>query len=72
MEVVPYFLSIIVTVVALYWSAAQFRRKPGTPLTGLFRYREAEQSYLARRTNMADPKGSASRASASATRSKPR
>ncbi len=48
MEVIPYFLSIIVTIIALYWSAAQFRRKPGTPISGLFRYREAGRSTRAR------------------------
>lgn len=48
MEVIPYFLSIIVTIIALYWSAGQFRRKPGTPITGLFRYREDGPSTRAR------------------------
>ena len=38
MEVVPYFLSIITTVVALYWSVREYRRKPGTPTPGIFRY----------------------------------
>lgn len=38
MEVVPYFLSIIATVVALYWSVREYRRKSDTPTLGIFRY----------------------------------
>ena len=38
MEVVPYFLSIIATVVALYWSVREYRRTSDTPTLGIFRY----------------------------------
>ncbi len=61
MEVVPYFLSIIVTAVAIYWSVREFRRKPGTPTTGFFRYHEVLPSSMAR-----------SKARAAATQIRPR
>ena len=38
MEVVPYFLSILATIVALYWSVREYRRTPDTPTIGIFRY----------------------------------
>ena len=44
MEVVPYFLTVMITVVAVYWSARQYRRKPGAPISGLFRYHEVLES----------------------------
>lgn len=48
MEVVPYFLSVIAVAVAFYWSAREYRRKPGTPTTGLFRYHEVLPAIAAR------------------------
>lgn len=48
MEVVPYFLSVIAVVVAFYWSAREYRRKPGKPTTGLFSYHEAPPDSVAR------------------------
>ncbi len=57
MEVIPYFLSIIVTVLAVYWSAAQFHRKPGTPMTGIFRYPEETRASAARSEPLAGGRG---------------
>jgi hypothetical protein len=48
MEVIPFFLSIIIVVLALYWSVREYRRKPGTPTYGLFRYHEVLDSSVAR------------------------
>lgn len=61
MEVVPYFLSIIAVVVAFYWSAREYRRKPGTPTTGLFSYHEARSDSVARLKAKAEDAASSGR-----------
>jgi hypothetical protein len=80
MEVVPYFLSIIVAVAALYWSAREYRRKPGTSISGLFRYQEALKSSLDRarlakvkttRANMAGIKAKAAQPALGPARTSP-
>ncbi len=48
MEVFPYFLSILVTVLAVYWSVREYRRKPGAPISGLFRYQEVLKASAVR------------------------
>lgn len=40
MEIFPYFFSVLLAALAIGWSTATARRKPGTPVSGLFRYRE--------------------------------
>ena len=48
MEVFPFFLSILVIIAALYWSARQHRRAPGEPISGLFRYQEPSNAASSR------------------------
>jgi hypothetical protein len=40
MEIFPYMFSVLLTALVLYWSRVTARRKPGTPVSGLFRYRD--------------------------------
>lgn len=41
MEILPYTIGVVLFTLAIYWSAANTAAKPGTPVFGLFRYREA-------------------------------
>jgi hypothetical protein len=43
MEVIPYTLGVVLFTFAVYWSAANMAATPGTPVFGLFRYRESTQ-----------------------------
>jgi hypothetical protein len=38
MEIFPYLFSVLLAVLVIYWSGANAARKPGSKLTGLFRY----------------------------------
>jgi hypothetical protein len=40
MEIFPYILSVLLTALVIRWSRAMAARKPGTPVSGLFRYRD--------------------------------
>lgn len=40
MDIFPYLLGVLLTVVAAYWFVANVRRPSGSPTTGLFRYHE--------------------------------
>lgn len=41
MEIGLYLLDTLLTTLLLYWCVTNSRRKPGTPVSGLFRYRDA-------------------------------
>lgn len=41
MEVIPYFIGVVLFVLLVYWSAANATAAPGEPSFGLFRYRES-------------------------------
>ncbi len=41
MEIFPYIFSVLITAWVIHWSRVMAARKPGTPLSGLFRYRES-------------------------------
>ncbi|MDR3415948.1 MAG: hypothetical protein P4L83_07170 [Nevskia sp.] len=40
MEIFPYIFSVLLTALVMRWSRLAAGRKPGTPLTGLFKYRD--------------------------------
>ena len=40
MEIFPYLFCVLLTALVLHWSRVMARRKPGTPVSGLFRYRD--------------------------------
>jgi hypothetical protein len=40
MEIFPYIFSVLLTALVMWWSRLAAGRKPGTPVTGLFRYRD--------------------------------
>jgi hypothetical protein len=40
MEIVPYIFSVLLTALVMRWSCLAVARKPGTPLSGLFAYRD--------------------------------
>ena len=40
MEIVPYLFSVLLTALVIHWSRVNAARKPGTPVAGLFRYRD--------------------------------
>jgi len=40
MEIFPYMFSVVLTALVLHWSRLAAGRRPGTPVTGLFRYRD--------------------------------
>jgi hypothetical protein len=40
MEIFPYIFSVLLTALVMRWSRLAAGRKPGTPVTGLFRYRD--------------------------------
>ena len=40
MEAAFYFIDVGITVLMLYWALKMSKRKPGTPITGFFAYRE--------------------------------
>jgi hypothetical protein len=39
-EIFPYIFSVLLTALVMRWSRVMGQRKPGTPITGLFRYRD--------------------------------
>ena len=39
MEIFPYMFSVLLTALVLHWSRLAAQGKPGTPVSGLFRYR---------------------------------
>jgi hypothetical protein len=39
-EIFPYIFSVLLTALVMWWSRTTAGRKPGTPVTGLFRYRD--------------------------------
>ena len=40
MEIFPYIFSVVLTALVIWWSRTMAARKPGEPVTGLFRYRD--------------------------------
>ncbi len=46
MDIFPYLLDVLLTVVAAYWFVVNMRREPGSPTTGLFRYHEILEQNL--------------------------
>ncbi len=40
MDIFPYLIDVLLTVVAAYWFVINTRRRSGSPTTGLFRYHE--------------------------------
>lgn len=40
MEIFPYIFSVLLTALVMRWSCLAAARKPGTPLSGLFTYRD--------------------------------
>ena len=40
MEIFPYMFSVLLTALVIHWSRVSAARKPGTRVTGLFRYRD--------------------------------
>ena len=47
MEISLYIVDAFIAVLLLYWMAKMGKRKPGTPLTGLFAYREEPAGKVA-------------------------
>jgi hypothetical protein len=50
MEIFPYIFSVLLTALVMRWSRLAAGRKPGTPVLGLFRYRDRPGKALARET----------------------
>jgi hypothetical protein len=62
MEIFPYLFSVLLAVLVIYWSGANAARKPGSKLTGLFRYYDTiAPSAPARRPGHARPPCATSR-----------
>jgi hypothetical protein len=40
MEIFPYIFSVLLTALVMHWSRLAAGRKPDTPVSGLFRYRD--------------------------------
>lgn len=40
MEIFPYILTVLLTALVIRWSRVMAARKPGEPISGLFRYRD--------------------------------
>jgi hypothetical protein len=40
MEIFPYILTVLLTALVIRWSRVMAARAPGTPISGLFRYRD--------------------------------
>ena len=40
MDIFPYLIDVLLTVIAAYWFVINTRRQSGSPTTGLFRYYE--------------------------------
>jgi hypothetical protein len=53
MEIFPYMLSVLLVALAIYWSGGNTTRKPGGPMSNLFRYRETRPTASSRRSRTA-------------------
>lgn len=51
MEILPYTIGVLMFAFVVYWSAANTPVAPGTPIFGLFRYREVERTLAVRPAN---------------------
>ncbi len=55
MEIIPYIFSVLLTTLVIRWSRVNAARKPGTKVSGLFRYRDSLARPVARGPKFAAP-----------------
>ena len=55
MEIFPYIFSVLLTALVIRWSRLHAADKPGTKVTGLFRYRDSLVRPTMRRSRFAPP-----------------
>ena len=53
MEIFPYMVSVLLTVLVIHWSRVSAGGKPGAKVSGLFRYRDSLAGPAARRAKPA-------------------
>lgn len=55
MEIFPYTVSVLLTALVIHWSRVSAARKPGTKVSGLFRYRESLARPIVRASKSTPP-----------------